>query len=71
MLKLTVRRQPLAEHSYFAKKSFEATLSVEHAGVSDNDQRWLELTFAIKPDGKHGSLFNSAVYPGNLSSWRG
>jgi hypothetical protein len=47
MLKLTVRRQPLSEHSYFAEKSFEATLRVEHV----NDHRWLDLSFATNTDG--------------------
>jgi hypothetical protein len=62
MLRLTVIRQPLSG-GRFAKKSFEATLSVEHLGVSNDEQRWLDLTFAIKPDGKHGSLFDLAIAP--------
>jgi hypothetical protein len=40
MLKLTVRRQPMSEHSYFAENSFEATLKVEHV----DDHRWINLS---------------------------
>jgi hypothetical protein len=67
MLNLSVTRQPLSERSYFAKKTYEATLSVEHVGVSNDEQRWLDLTFAIKPDGKHGSVFGLAISPSDFA----
>jgi hypothetical protein len=59
MLKLTVRRQPLSEHSYFAEKTFEATLRVEHV----NDHRWIDLSFATNTDGQKISLFDLAISP--------
>jgi hypothetical protein len=63
MLKLRVRRQPLSDHSYKAEASFDASLSVEHAGFCDNDQRWLELRFATNAV----SLFDSAIYPNDFA----
>lgn len=61
---LSVRRQPSCDHSYFAVKSFDATLLVGRLGVSNDDQRWLELGFSTKADGKKNvSLFNTAIYP--------
>jgi len=45
-------------------KSFDATLLVGRLGVSNDDQRWLELGFSTKADGKKNvSLFNTAIYP--------
>jgi hypothetical protein len=66
MLRLTVIRQPQSG-GRFAKKSSEATLSVEHLGVSNDEQRWLDLTFAIKPDGKHGSVFGLSISPSDFA----
>jgi hypothetical protein len=63
MLKLHVRRQPLRDHSYFAEKSFEATLFVGSLGVGDEDQRWIELRFATNADGQRVSIFDLAIYP--------
>jgi hypothetical protein len=53
MLKLSVKRQPMSEHSYFAEKSFEATLRVGHLGENN---RWLYLSFATNADGQRVSL---------------
>ena len=66
MLKLSVRRAPLSDHSYSAEQSFDATLSVGHMGV-DDDRRWLELRFATNPEGRNVSLFGLAIYPSDFA----
>jgi hypothetical protein len=63
MLKLSVRRQPLSDHSYFAERSFEATLSVRRLGDPPDDQTWLELGFVTNPNGKKVSLFQCGINP--------
>jgi hypothetical protein len=55
MLRLPVIRQPQSDHTYRAEKSFEASLSVEHA--VPNGVRWLELRFGTNG----GSNFNLAI----------
>jgi hypothetical protein len=67
MLKLHIRRQPLSDHSYFAEKSYEATLFVGHLGICDEDQRWIELRFATNADGQRVSVFDLAIYPRNFA----
>lgn len=62
MLKLSMLREPSSDQSYFARKSYEATLFVDHNGPP-YDQRWLGLSFATNPAGKNVSLFRMAIYP--------
>lgn len=60
-MKLSVRRQPLSDHSYFAEKTYEATVFVDR--LMDDSQRWLSLNFATNPDGERVSVFDIAISP--------
>jgi hypothetical protein len=58
MLKLSVRREPLSDHSYFAEKSYEASLTVVRM---DDDNGCLGLRFATNPNGRKVNLFGMSI----------
>ncbi|MDH2342380.1 hypothetical protein QCM77_35260 [Bradyrhizobium sp. SSUT18] len=60
MLKLSFMRQPISDHAYSARKSFDATLSMDHNGRPNDEQRWLRFGFCDEPN---GHLYASAIYP--------
>jgi hypothetical protein len=65
MLKFNIRRSPLSDHSYFAEKTFEASLFVGH--MKEDSPRWLELRFAAGTD-ERTSIFEGAIGARDFSS---
>lgn len=61
-LKLSVKREPVREHSFSAVRIFEATLSTDHNGPP-YDNQWLRLSFVMELTGLKASRFDTAIYP--------